>query len=390
MPSVAGWPGAVTLALLAATGADLWRVWMGDASLGHAPLLPLVAAWIVWQRRARLREWTEAAPAGASLAALSGLLHVGAYWADVEFLKPLSAIGLAAGLCWFLGGRRSLATCAGALGLLLFTIPWPTTLIGRLQLPLQLMSTALAAVFARTCGLPVHRDGVTLSIVPDPTRPPTYVILVAQECSGLTSLLVLLALGYLIAYYTPARWWKRAALFAATVPLALLANALRLTFILIAGAAHGAATAQWVHDHEQPVLIFACALGLMCLRALLLRTECPSPDVPHHAAGAAKVPDESPLSGPSHLTDPGGAADAADAKAQTPPQAPGGLLRRLRWAFAIGLLLFAFGGSAYARRPESDVAGADFLAPLRVPYRSWPSQTLALTEGERSMLEPDA
>jgi exosortase/archaeosortase family protein len=95
-------------------------------------------------------------------------------------------------------------------------------------------------------------------------------MLVAAKCSGLTSLMVLLALGYLITSFTPAHLGWRALLLASVVPLTLLANTLRLTLILVA-AAHGSPSlAQWVHDHEAPVLIFFCSIGLIGLQRLLL------------------------------------------------------------------------------------------------------------------------
>lgn len=377
------WKEGAIIALMALlmvwTGADLWPVWMGDSSLGHAPLVPAIAIFLLWQRRETLRNWSSTTVPGAALLLASSFLYVGAYWADVEFMKPLSAIGIALGLCWFLGGWSIVRRSAGALGFLLFTIPWPTTLMGRLQLPLQLTSSAYAAMFAGILGIPVHRDGVTLSIVPDSSKPPTYVILVAQQCSGLTSLIVLLALGYLIAYFTPVHWAKRAFLFLITAPLALLANAVRLTFILIAGASHGAAVAQWVHDHEQPVLVFFCTLGLMGIRAILLR-------------GAQTAPlTGTPMSADDRAAESVAQGDRA-AKALAAPRAHAeSTLRRARMPLALAALTVAVAGSAYARRADGgDGVRADFLAEMPLPYHDWKEEKLGLTAGERSMLQPDA
>jgi hypothetical protein len=57
---------------------------------------------------------------------------------------------------------------------------------------------------------------------------------------------------------------------ASILPLTLLANSVRLLLILEAGAHYSAELAQWVHDHEAPVLIFFCSLGLMGLRHAIL------------------------------------------------------------------------------------------------------------------------
>jgi exosortase/archaeosortase family protein len=119
-------------------------------------------------------------------------------------------------------------------------------------------------------GLPLHQDGVQIYVRPNPEADPVYSIVVAKACSGLTSMMVLLALGYLTALFTPAKMGWRVLLFASVIPLALLANAVRLTIILLFGTHWSAAAANWVHDNEAPVLIFACSLGLMGLRYAVL------------------------------------------------------------------------------------------------------------------------
>lgn len=268
----AGWAGIVVLAALLCGGVvvPLWRIWMGDSSLSHGPLVPVIAGALLWARRDALRRWDAAAPAGLAALVVASLLFVGAVWADVEFLKPLMLIAIAAGLVWYLAGWQTLAASIGALGFLIFMVPWPTTLIDRIGFPLQLMSSSYASLFGGLCGLPIHREGVQLAVMSDAGTKPIYSILVAQKCSGLTSLMVLLALGYLIAYHTEVRLGLRALMVAAIVPLALFTNAVRLTFILLAGAHSSAALAKWIHDHEGPVLILFCSLGMLGLRHLLL------------------------------------------------------------------------------------------------------------------------
>lgn len=267
--------GWIALALLAAllwapVLRALWGVWDGDSSLSHGPLVPFVTIGLLWARRDRLRDWSSSTVGGMALLVCMTFIHVAAVWADVEFLKPLSLIGMLAGGVWFLGGWKALSTTAGALGFLIFMIPWPTTLVERLAFPLQLTSSAYAAMLGGMFGLPIQRTGVHLAIVPDPEAAPIYQVLVARQCSGLTSLMVLLALGYLIAYHTPAKLGWRALLVAAVPPIALGMNAIRLTLILIAGAYHGEHVAKWVHDNEAPVLVFFCSLILMGLRAGIL------------------------------------------------------------------------------------------------------------------------
>jgi exosortase/archaeosortase family protein len=54
------------------------------------------------------------------------------------------------------------------------------------------------------------------------------------------------------------------------LPLTLFSNSIRLTLILAAGGYQSAELARWVHDHEAPVLVLLCSIGLLGLRQALL------------------------------------------------------------------------------------------------------------------------
>jgi exosortase len=292
--SVAEW--SVTVALFAALALmalrTLWIAWREDEALSHGPLLLMGALVLLWMRRPDLQqqeEGTQTQSGGLLLMLLSAGLHLLAVWADIAFLRPLSFMSLALGGLWLLMGGKIARVCAGPVGLVGFGIPWPTTLVSAISFPIQLISSAYAALFAGMLGLNIERHGVHLTVLSEEGNKPIYSILVAQECSGLTSLMVLLAFGYLIAYWSPVRWWARAGLVLAVVPLTLLANAIRLTFILLAGGWHSASLAQWVHDHEQPVLVFLCSMGLLGLRAVFLAWPTASSASPSVAPATADV-----------------------------------------------------------------------------------------------------
>jgi exosortase len=244
--------------------------WRGDDTLSHGPLVPVIAGFLLWSRREDLRRWDAAYGPGLWLLGIGAVLHVLSVWADVAFLGGSALVLMLAATVWYLGGARALGASAGALGFLPFMLPWPTTVSDKLAFPMQLASSSYAALLGGLIGLPVHRQGVELAIQPDPNAAPVYQVLVARGCSGLTSMIVLLALAYLVAYATPVRFPWKALLVGSVIPLAIVGNALRLTLILIAGANRGEAVATWVHDHEAPFLIFLCSLALMGIRAAIL------------------------------------------------------------------------------------------------------------------------
>jgi exosortase len=301
--------------ILAALALVLWipnvllleRAWRSDPSLSFGPLIPLIAAVLIWMRRDCLPPWDRAYRPGLATIIVCGLFYTGASWLDIVFVKLLALLGISAGVIMFLGGPKAIAAAAPAVGFLLFMIPWPTSLTERLSFPLQLASTAYAAQFAGMLGLPIVRHGVELAVTPRTGAPPVFAIIVASPCSGLTSLMVLLALGYLVASQTPVNGAWRMFLVAAVVPLALITNALRLTLVLLAGTYHSASVAQWVHDHEQPVLLTFCTIGLMGLRRLMLHYACPEPrrDDTSLDVGQASLPANDPIRphvGPASLS----------------------------------------------------------------------------------------
>ena len=172
-PADAGAWGILALLLAALCGPalrDLWAAWRSDPGLSQGPLICLLAVGHLWQRRDRLRTRRAASTAGLACLVLSALVHVAAVWADVDFLKPLALIGVGAGIIWFLGGAPAARAAAGALGLLVFTVPWPTTVTERLAFPMQMLSSSYAVQLAGMLGLPVVRDGVNIAVMPPPTR----------------------------------------------------------------------------------------------------------------------------------------------------------------------------------------------------------------------------
>ena len=261
--------------ILGICGVEMARLWQSDTTLSHAPLLVLIALYCLYQRRDRLRSWNAANPAGFALMLFSAIVFALASRVDVLFLKSFGLFGLLTGCVWFLGGLQTLRAAGGSLGLLLFTIPWPAAIITRFQFFLQIASSSYAALLAGLLGIPVQRDGVSLSVIPPGAEKPVYSILVAQKCSGLGSFLALLALSYLIAWHSPLPNWRRLPLVLLIFPMALLANALRLSLILFAGTHGNVSLAQWVHDNEQPVLMLFCGVGLGIVRWTLLQWSQP-------------------------------------------------------------------------------------------------------------------
>ncbi len=142
------------------------RFWQTDPTLSHAPLLVLIAAYCLYQRRDRLRSWNAANPFGLGVMFLSAVMFALAKRVEVLFLEAFALLGLLTGTVLFLGGVKTLRTAGGSLGLLLFTLPFPAAIITRFQFFLQISSSAYTALFASLMGIPVQRDSVSLMVIP--------------------------------------------------------------------------------------------------------------------------------------------------------------------------------------------------------------------------------
>jgi len=345
-------------AVTAPVAGDLIRVWRSNTELGHGPLLVLICAGLVWGCRAKLPPIEPDVIGSLWLLVPAALVHLTGSWLEIDLFRVLGLMGLLAGSIWLGCGLGVLRGLAGPLGLLLFSIPWPTSVSERLSFPLQTTSSAYATMLCGLLGQRIQQSGIQLSIMPETGTEPLYTILVSRACSGLTSLHVLLALGYLIAYLTPVRWPHRAALFSATIPIAVLANAVRLTFILLAGGHIGPEAARWVHDHEAPVLIALAGLLLVGLRAALL-------------AGG-----------------PGASAPANPAPVVPPVRFRNGWSTPLLLSTFLGLLLAA--RTAAAKRPAERGSEPDFFQNTSLAYRDWQVKERDLDASERAQLAPDS
>jgi exosortase len=141
-------------------------------------------------------------------------------------------------------------------------VPLPSVIYNRITFPLQLFASQVAAFALEILGVPVLRDGNVLEL-------PSQKLSVVEACSGIRSLLSLTFLSLVYGYFFDKKPWMRLALFLATVPIAILANAGRVTLTGIMSEinpdlAHGSAhtASGWV--------IFMIALAMMVVTHQLI------------------------------------------------------------------------------------------------------------------------
>jgi exosortase len=135
-------------------------------------------------------------------------------------------------------------------------IPIPALVFNEVAFPLQLWASKLGESTLRAVGIPVLREGNMITLA-------TVTLEVAEACSGIRSLVSLLTLSIVYSYFCEKGWFVRCALVAATAPIAILANGLRVAAIGIAAHVQGAQAAEGTVHTASGWLVFVLAFGAL-------------------------------------------------------------------------------------------------------------------------------
>lgn len=227
--------------------------WATDEDMGHGFFVPVVAGFIAWQRRRTLLSiprkpngWGLALVVVAAFQALAASLGAELFTARLAFLIALLGVIL------YLGGKAWVQELLLPLALMLFMIPIPQIIYARLTLGLQMLASQLGETLIGWMGIPVMRTGNLLEL-------PSQTLNIVDACSGVRSLVSLLFLSQVYAYFAEKRIWARWGLLVATVPIAIAANAVRVATTGVLSEIN-TKLAQGVYHKLEGYIVFAIAL----------------------------------------------------------------------------------------------------------------------------------
>jgi exosortase len=235
----------------------LVNAWWTDDNYSHGFLIVPVAAYLTWERRARLLR-TPLRPSLFGLVVVAGsilLLVAGLLGAEL-FTTRLSIVGTLVGTVLFLFGWQQLRALAFPLAFLLLMIPVPAIIFNQLAFPLQLFASQLGEATLRAVDVPVLREGNVLILANTSLE-------VAEACSGIRSLVSLITLAIVFGYFTDSRAWVRAVIVLAAIPVAVFTNGARVSGTGIAAHYIGPATAQGFFHEFSGWLMFVLAFALL-------------------------------------------------------------------------------------------------------------------------------
>lgn len=231
--------------------------WSKDPNYSHGFLIPFISAYFIWQKRAELRGVASQPSNWGMLLVLSGLalLLMGTLSGEY-FTMRLSMLVVLAGVVVFARGFSFLRAVAFPFGFLIFMIPLPYLVYDALAFPLKMIVSKYSVEFLNLVGVPILREGNILHL-------PQTTLEVADACSGIRSMISLLALGAAMGYMFLDGFARRAALVFLAVPIAVLANGVRVVGTGLLAVHYGSRVAEGFFHESAGLVIFGVALVLM-------------------------------------------------------------------------------------------------------------------------------
>jgi exosortase len=257
---------SLLVALYWSIGRDMVLQWWYDPNYSHGFVVPVFSAYLIWQKRGRLRalpmtgSWTGLPVVVAGL----GMLILGVIGAE-NFLMRGSLILVLAGLVLFHAGQAVFREVLFPLGFLIFMVPLPSILFNAISLPLQTFAAANATWMLDAMGVPVFRDGNVIQL--------SHITLgVVEACSGIRSLISLLAVAIVWAHFSLSGGWAKLLFIGVAVPITIVANAARIVFTGLIGQWLGIDYAQgFFHGFSGWIIFVVAFLCLLGVHGILRR-----------------------------------------------------------------------------------------------------------------------
>ena len=254
--------------------------WWTDENYSHGLLVPFVIGFIVWSEFDLLKKSLETPRVWFGLAIVLValfLLLAGTLGAEL-FIQRISLVVILIGIVVYFFGAKILQLLVVPCLLLLFSIPIPQIIFNKIAFPLQIYASQIAVWGIRLFAIPTVRKGNVFEILPQGASA-TISLEVVEACSGIRSLMTLVSLALILAYFTREKnhnpndgwknyfksfdFWRTVILMLSAIPIAVLTNSFRVTMTGVATYYYGkkALTDFW-HDLSG-WLVYLAALILL-------------------------------------------------------------------------------------------------------------------------------
>jgi exosortase len=214
-------------------------IWMGqrwfaaDSYYTHGPLIPILSLALIWiKRREIVKIPIESSKLGIWLIIAGLVLHIISSLTRIYFTSAYSLLIIITGIVVYLGGKKLAVAIIFPLCFLLFMIPAPIAIIESTTLKMKMFTAQMSVSIIQLIGTSVIREGSIVYM-------PNTIVTVDDPCSGLKSLISMLAIGTLFAYIAKTSYTRKTILFLLSIPIALFANIVRTTLMLLIANSYG-------------------------------------------------------------------------------------------------------------------------------------------------------
>ncbi len=239
--------------------------WTIDENYSHGFIIPFISAYLVWERRRFLHPSSSSSNYLGIGILLFGLflLIIGDVGAEL-FTTRVSMLFVLSGLVIFLFGKRVFKPVSFPIAYLIFMIPLPKIVFNSVAFPLQLLATRLGTGIIQFFGIPVLREGNLIYLAFNTLE-------VTEACSGIRSLITMLALAVIFAHISLNRLWKKLILVLSAIPIAIASNALRIAGTGLLAHYVGIAAAQGFYHTFQGWFLFVISFISILIISMGLR-----------------------------------------------------------------------------------------------------------------------
>jgi exosortase len=263
------------------TMAETLGIYWRDPTWQHGALAPLIACWLVWRDRVQLAAMpAQGSGWGFPVLLLAVVFYYAGYKAN-NFYFGIGAIQLflAGAVLWVLGWRQARMLLFPWL-ILFFT--WPLLFLeDTIAFRLRLLMVEATSQVLTLVGVPAIVDGTALLSAADEATGTgvgeVFSLKVDGPCSGMRSLFALMMVSALFSRFRQPTWPRRFLLFVLSIPMAVLANLVRLLILLAASAMFGQDFAVGNEQKEvstfhflSGLAVFVVALGGMEAASLIM------------------------------------------------------------------------------------------------------------------------
>ncbi len=250
---------------------SLLQTWASSDDYSHGFFIVPIVIYIIWQKKERLLAIpAETSIAGLLLLIISLVAYVLGSYAEIKTVASLSILTTLTGCILFLYGPHILKEVSFPLCFLIFMIPIPGQVYSAITIPLQLIVSKASVDMLAAAGIPILRDGNVIHL-------PAHTFEVVQACSGLRSLITLLTLATVIAYFTLRFNTLRGILIVSAIPAAILVNIIRVTAMIVVYHLWGYNLTEGAVHTTIGVVIFILAISIIYLfRNLLIPWDKPT------------------------------------------------------------------------------------------------------------------